>query len=47
MENEEPLYLVTARFDARNSISSSPRIVRELLARIDRDAAIIAELKAK
>lgn len=35
---DEPAYMLAARYDARNGHSTSPGIVRELVARIDRDA---------
>ncbi|KRE79966.1 hypothetical protein [Arthrobacter sp. Soil763] len=38
---DEPSYLAFARADARNGHSTSPGAVRELVARIDRDAVAL------
>jgi hypothetical protein len=36
MEKEEPSYMMFARANVRDGYQTSPRVVRELLARIDR-----------
>ena len=49
---EEPSYMMFARANVRDNMATSPAVVRELLARIDRDAraleaAAAAASKAK
>ena len=39
--NEEPSYLAFARANVRDGLNTSPQMVRELLARIDRDASAL------
>ena len=42
---EEPSYLAFARANVRDAQPSSPAVVQELLARIDRDAADLVAAK--
>ena len=39
MSTEEPSYLAFARANVRDGLNTTPAVVKELLDRIDRDAA--------
>ena len=42
---EEPSYMMFARANARDGVATTATVVRELVARIDRDAATLAKAK--
>lgn len=45
-DQNEPSYLAFARMNVRDGFESSPTVVRELLARIDRDASALKAMAA-